>query len=137
MSNREFLTSLWRHFSYNVVCFWATFPLLTSTSLFCLFCFIQNKKNIKVSLCPHSEIFKTKVSSKLAQQSTDYCDTFTQSRKVKQYQLTCQKNITSSYWVIPRFQRWAWKHHTVWCFHIQRGIFNLLACRYWPAQSQQ
>ena len=43
MWDNEFSTSLWHHFSHNVVCFPATFPLLASTHLFFLFWFIQNK----------------------------------------------------------------------------------------------
>ena len=47
MPFEEFPTSLWRHFSHNVICFPATFLLLASMSLFRLFCLIYNKKQQK------------------------------------------------------------------------------------------
>ena len=82
MSVQEFLTSLWRHVSHNVVCFPATFLLLASTSLFYLFCFSRTSTTTttKKSLRPPSDIFKTKVCSNLALQSTGYCAAFSQSR---------------------------------------------------------
>ena len=81
MSAEEFMMSLRRHFSHNVVCFPAAFPLLASTSLVCFFCFTQNKiKKTKFSLPPFSDTFKTKGCSKLALQPKDYCAAFTQSK---------------------------------------------------------
>ena len=78
MSFEEFLNSLLRHFSHNVS-FPTIFLLLASMSLFCLFCFIQNK-NPEISLSPPSDIFKTKACSKLALQSTDYRAALTETR---------------------------------------------------------
>ena len=84
MSSEEFLTSLWRQFSHNVVCFPTTFLLLASMSLFCLFCFIQNhekkQKKTGTSLRPPYDTYLRQAYSKLALQSTDYCAAFTQSR---------------------------------------------------------
>ena len=57
MSFEEFVTPLCRPFSHNVL-----------------------QKTTKISLRPPSDIFKTKVSSNLALQSTDYGAPFTLSR---------------------------------------------------------
>ena len=94
MSVEEFPTSLRRYFSHNVVCFPATLHLLAvNTSLFRLFCFIQNQgiiyeelyartKKTQMPHCVHplKYLIKAKVFSKLAIQSTDYHVAFTQSR---------------------------------------------------------
>ena len=60
-------------------------------SLFCLFCFKPQKKQKKTetSLRPPYDTYLRQAYSKLALQSTDYCAAFTQSREVKQYQVTC------------------------------------------------
>ena len=47
ISLEDFLTSLWRHFNHNIICFPVTFLLLASMALFCFFCFIQNKRQEK------------------------------------------------------------------------------------------
>ena len=80
MSVEEFPTSLRRHFSHNVVCSPATFPLLASSLYFVSFALSRTKKSPKISLSPPFDIFKKKVCSKLALQSAGYCAAFTQSR---------------------------------------------------------
>ena len=74
----------WLHYGVILVItlfFSANLPLLTSTSLFCLFCFIRNKnKEIEILLSAPSDIFETKFCSKLPLQSVDYCAAFTQGR---------------------------------------------------------
>ena len=52
----EFLLSIWRHFTRNVVSFPSNFPLLASTSLFYFLCFNQTKET-KISLRPPSDVF--------------------------------------------------------------------------------
>ena len=63
----------------DVICFPVTLRFLASMSLFCLYCFLMNKKTPEISLRPPSDIFRTKACSKLALQSTSYCPAFTQS----------------------------------------------------------
>ena len=78
----------WRHYNTILIItfFPATFLLLPSIS-FALSRLKSNfKKSYRKTLLPSPcEIFKTKVPSKLALQSTDYCSAFTQSSYVKQY----------------------------------------------------
>ena len=110
MSFEEFLTLLWSHFIHNVICFPATFLLLRQICL----CFVpfalsktKNRNFVTSTLWP-----MTKACPKLALPSTDHCAAFTQSRYVKQYQLTCYHSTTSSYWLQS--------------FHSQPGKFNFI-----------
>ena len=111
MSFEEFLTLLRSHFIHNVICFPSTFLLLWQICLYFVSFALSKTKNknfITTTLWP-----KTKACSKLVLLSTDPCAAFTQSRCIKQYQLTCfHNNTTSSYWVQ--------------CFRSQRGKFNLI-----------
>ena len=74
MSVEELPMSPWCHDSHNIACFPATFPLLTSTSLFVSFALSRTKTRKKSITSPQN------VSSKLALESIDYCAAFTQSR---------------------------------------------------------
>ena len=75
------MTTIWRH--YNHVCFPANFPLLANVFILSLLLYPgqqQQQKKKKFSLRLPYDILKTKICSKLALQSTDYCIAFTQSR---------------------------------------------------------
>ena len=104
------------HFIHNIICFPATFLLLWQICLyFASFALSQTKNRnfITSTLWP-----KTKACSKLALPSSDHRAAFTQSKYVKQYQMTCYHNsTTSSYWVQ--------------CVRSQRGKFNLTTLSLW------